>query len=206
MTNLIKINPSEFGLQEEQAETILSGLKQILIEREIQLTSFEVENISTLQLSTMSADVFDAFLNACKSKFEAKKEAERIAELKRLEEIEAEKQRIEAQRIENERLKAESEKREKEIEAERKIQAAILEAEKAKAEAERQAENERIANELKAKKEAEKLAKAPIKKQLFLWVESFELPAFATKNETAQSIFDKFEGFKKWAENEINNL
>jgi colicin import membrane protein len=342
MTQLIKINPNEFGLEEKQAETILSGLQQILAEREIlaqnysstieleiteanipvfkelrrkiadnrtkgiekwhkvnkefylrggqfvdaikrkeiaenermetnllecekhfenlekkrlqelhesraaQLTTYEVENVNELNLSTMTQDVFDAFLDASRNKYAAKLEAAARAEAERLSAIEAEKARIEAQRIENERLKAEAEAREKELEIERKKQAELLAAEKAKADAvrkeaeesarierekqeailaqeraekakleaelkakadaEAKAEAERKASQIAAEKEAAKLAKAPIKKQLIAWVDTFELPPFATENETAQSIFDKFEGFKKWAANEINNI
>jgi len=157
-------------------------------------------------------------------------EAERIAEEKR---IEAE--RIEAQRIENERLKKEAEARELELQKERaKTEAqrkkAEVEAEKlrkeneeklkvereakakieaelqAKKQAEIKAENERKEAELKAKLEADKLAKAPIKKQLSVWVNSFEIPNSSLDNEVSKEIIEKFTAFKNWSLNKIENL
>lgn len=246
MSNLVKVNPNEFGLEEKQAETITDGLKQILAEREIlsanyaeiikleitpknipifkelrrkiadnrtkgiekwhkankefylrggqfvdaikrkevaenermesnllecekhfeniekarldalqeeranQLQAYEVENIQQMDLRTMSEDVFNAFLQVSKEKYLAKKETERIAEEKRIAEIEAEKARIEAQRIENERLKKEAEEREKALEIERKEAQRLLDIEKAKS------EKARIEAEEKARVEREK--------------------------------------------------
>ena len=63
-------------------------------------------------------------------------------------------------------------------------------------------ENERIAKE----KEAKELAKAPVKKQLSVWVNSFELPNTEVENELSKEIRDKFEAFKKWSLTQINNL
>lgn len=445
MTQLIKINPSEFGLEETQAATITAGLTQIINEREIlaanyaetiklelveanipkfkelrrkiadnrtkgiekwhktnkefylrggqfvdaikrkesaenermeanllecekhfenlekarlealqqersiQLESYEVENLQQMDLKIMSEDVFSAFLQVSKEKYLAKKEAERVAEEKRLAEIEAEKQRIEAQRIENERLKAEAEEREKKIEEERKEAQRLLDIEKAKAEkarieaeekakAEREkqiqlhskrneelrpyivlirdyskllnsseedyqkelsdikrGEQERIEfekeqsekrfkkmeafansfvgyikskgyeesvggfsfrghfigentysffnseneleemkervdkhiesveskdllekhenerkqreeDELKAKKESEKLAKAPVKKQLNVWVGSFNLPEITAEHEAVNDIKAKFAAFKDWATKQVENI
>lgn len=157
-------------------------------------------------------------------------EAERIAEEKR---IEAE--RIEAQRIENERLKKEAEKREAELKAEREKaeaerkrlaeiqakkdaeQAEILRKEKeekarieaelqAKKDAEIKAEQSRLAELEKQKKEAEKLAKAPIKKQLTAWVDSFEIPSTNVSNEVSAEIIAKFEDFKTWSKRKIENI
>ena len=57
--------------------------------------------------------------------------------------------------------------------------------------------------------EAQKLAKAPVKKQLNLWVESFkiDLPnSELLNNEKALLINEKFESFKKWAKSEIEKL
>ena len=130
--------------------------------------------------------------------------------------IEREKQRIEAERLakENEaKLKAEREAREKaEQEAAAKLKAeqeekARIEAElKAKKDAEIKAENERLAAELQAKKDAEKLAKAPIKKQLTLWVDNFQLPVIAIENDKAKDIAAKFEAFKNCAKKEIDAI
>jgi hypothetical protein len=115
-------------------------------------------------------------------------------------EIEAKQAEIEA---ENKRLKEEAEFQAKELELERKK----AEDERKRIEAENQAKFKAEQEaELKAKKEAEKLAKAPIKKQLNLWVDSFELPPFATETPTANDIFAKFEAFKKWSLEQVNNL
>jgi hypothetical protein len=82
-----------------------------------------------------------------------------------------------------------------------------LEAElKEKQDAEIKAENARIAKEKAEKLEAEKLAKAPIKKQLSIWVDSFELPECTTYNATSKEIAEKFQAFKKWSINQVNNL
>jgi len=55
------------------------------------------------------------------------------------------------------------------------------------------------------KKEAEKLAKAPVKKQLEQWVNNFEIPLPAVENELSLEIAMKFESFKKWSLTEIKN-
>lgn len=161
---------------------------------------------------------------------EAKAEAERIenqrienerlkAEAdKREKEIEAErkkqadilaKQRAEADKI----AKAEAEKQaqiqaEKDAELKRERDAkAKLEAElQAKKDAEAKAERERIAEEEKQKKETAKLAKAPIKKQLNAWVNSFEIPTTTIENEKSELIKAKFEAFKKWSLSEIESM
>jgi colicin import membrane protein len=186
-------------------------------------------------IRTISDEDFNKILNGAKLQQEAKIEAEKKAEAERIEQerlaeiarIEREKE-IEAQRIENERLKKEAEAKEKQLELERKkareeadrLEAirqfelkkerekqAKLEAElKAKKDAENEAEKQRLAKELEAKKEAEKLAKAPIKKQLGVWVDSFELPKTEVHNETSKEIIAKFEAYKKWAISRINEL
>ena len=75
---------------------------------------------------------------------------------------------------------------------------------KAKKDAEIKAETERLEAENKAKLEAEKLEKEPIKKQLYVWVESFEIQNFKNDNEISNKIIDKFNSFKNWAKNEID--
>jgi colicin import membrane protein len=112
-------------------------------------------------------------------------------ELKANQEAEAE-----AQRIENERLRREAEEKEAQRQAELQ----------AKKDAEIKAENERIESEKIAKIEAEKLAKAPIKKQLTVWVDGFEISGAPIDNATSQEIQAKFTAFKKWAQSQINAL
>lgn len=127
----------------------------------------------------------------------AKAEAERKA-------IE-EKARLEREEVER-LAKIEREKQEAILKAEREKQAKLEAELKAKAEAE-EAEKKRLEQEaFKAKKEAEKLAKAPIKNQLTTWVNSFELPSTQVDNELSNEIKSKFEAFKKWSLNQIENL
>ena len=161
---------------------------------------------------------------------EAKRiETERLAEIERQEAIELENAKLKAEAeakekaIEKERaeskakqdaveLKAKQE-REK-AEAERKIEAdkqAKIQAEK-DAEIKRlndekiKAENDRLAKEKTEKLEAEKLAKAPIKKQLSVWVNSFEIESTSIDNETSKQIKEKFEAFKKWSLLQVDSL
>lgn len=125
----------------------------------------------------------------------AREEAEKL-EAKRQAELKAEKERqakIEAQR--QEELRIEREKQAK------------LEAElKAKREAEEKAEKERLEEIERQKKEAEKLAKAPIKKQLNVWVDSFEIQGAPVANECTDEIQSKFQAFKKWAKDKVENI
>lgn len=141
---------------------------------------------------------------------------------------EAKDQEDERIRLENLKLKEEAEKAEierKRIEAENnaKIEAERKENERKLAEA--KAESDRIAAELKAeqdrkakveaeekarieaeKLEADKLAKAPIKKQLNAWVETFNIASFNGENEKAKEIENKFKSFKEWAKSEISKI
>jgi len=66
--------------------------------------------------------------------------------------------------------------------------------------------------ELQAKKEAEKLAKLGDKAQLKAWVDSMLIKGIGTEKmkpesiAIANSIFSKFEAFKKWALTEIESI
>jgi len=157
-------------------------------------------------------------------------ENERLAEIERQKAIEAENAKLKAEaeakekELEKERAEALAKQKAIQDEADKKAreekakQDAILKAEqeakakieaelKAKQEAETKAENERLALLEQQKKDAEKLAKAPIKKQLNVWVESFKLPETPmTENETSKLIIEKFEAFKKWSLSEIEKL
>lgn len=155
-------------------------------------------------------------------------EAERIAREKAIEaqRIENEILRKEAEekeaQLQKERAEAEAKQKAIQEEADKKVreekakQEAILKAEqeakakleaelKAKKEAELKAENERLAKIESERKEAEKLAKAPIKKQMNVWIDSFSHGEIQ-ENETSKLILDKFEAFKKWAKSEIEKL
>lgn len=131
----------------------------------------------------------ETFNNCLKSYKEKKSDFE-----KKQKAIEAENAILKAEKLEAERLAK--------IEAEKN---AKLEAElKAKLDAENEAkklEFERLEAE---KKEAELKAKAPIKEQLNVWVDGFELPYRTIINEQSDEIVLKFEAFKKWAKNQVN--
>jgi hypothetical protein len=164
---------------------------------------------------------------------ERKAEEERIAREKAEAEerarIKAENERLKAEaeakekKLAEERVKAEAERKEMELklaklkaEAEAKLKLEREEKEKlqaeirAKAEAEEKAKREaemKALAELKAKRKAEeKLAKAPIKKQLKAWVDSFSIGKPITENEITIEIEKKFEEFIKWAKNKIEAL
>ena len=171
---------------------------------------------------------FEDAIEQAKIEEQARIKAEAEAEKIRLEKEAEEKKRIEEQRLENERLRKEAEFKEAELKAERekaekerlrietenkaKLEAERIEREKveaelkAKQEAELKAEKERIEAEEKARKEAEKLAKAPIKKQLSVWVNSFDLPESNVDNEFSKEIIEKFNAFKNWSLKQIENL
>lgn len=169
-------------------------LDELAIERQLQIAPYLQFTNGNLELRTMSDEDYIKLISDCKiAKKEYDKEQEKIR-------LENEKLKAEADRVEAEnqaKLKAEREAREK-VEAELK----------AKKEAEIKAENERKEAEEKARKEAEKLAKAPVKKQLSVWVDSFEINRtyIDANNATAKDIIAKFEAFKNWAKKEIENL
>lgn len=124
----------------------------------------------------------------------AKEKAEIEARAKKDREA-AEAKAAEEKKIADEKLRLERLEREK-IEAELK---AKQEAElKAKQEAEAKFNAEKLA--------AEKAAKAPIKKQLSVWVDSFSINNPTTSNETTKAIQEKFESFKKWAKTQVDAL
>jgi hypothetical protein len=188
-----------------------------------------------LDFSQMSDYDFDDYLLGKKTRFE-NDEKERTAELIRIENerlVEIEKQRLaeienEKIRVENARLQKEAEAKELSLQKERaeaKAAADKIEAEnnakletqrkeiariakelQAKKDVELKAENERLAQIEADKKAATLAAKAPVKQQLSVWVESFSLPEIAIQNETSKEIKEKFEAFKKCSINKINNL
>ena len=77
---------------------------------------------------------------------------------------------------------------------------------KAKIEQENKEKTQRLELEFKTKKEAEKLAKAPIKKQLTAWVNKFDIPSTILTDEKTMEISKKFQSFKMWAINEVENM
>jgi hypothetical protein len=145
----------KFKAIEEKAEWKANFVKRFEAEQKELRTQKRINEVSKyaeinrIEFENMSEDIFDSFLSGLKANYEAKIEAEKKAEAERIEAARLESERIEKQRIENERLKAEAEKREKEIEAERKANEQKLAEERAKA----KAEADRIEAENKAEQE-----------------------------------------------------
>jgi len=174
-------------------------------------------DVAGLDFSAMTDEDFDDYLLGKKTRYE-NEQKEREAEAKRIEEERlAEIERQKAIEAENAKLKAEAEAKEIELQKERAKAESILEAQRKetariakelqdKKDAEIKSENERLAKIEADKKAAALAAKAPVKKQLSVWVGSFELPECNVKNETQKEIIEKFEAFKKWSINQINNL
>lgn len=120
-------------------------------------------------------------------------------------------------RKENERLRLDAELKQKEIEKQQKIEAEKLRKErleKEKLESEIKANKIKLEKEEQAKKEEqerlrleqEEIRKAPIKKQLSFWIDSFEIPDTQVENEITLEIKQKFESFLKWSKNKINEM
>ena len=144
-----------------------------------------------------------------------KKEAEEREKKMESERKEAEKREAEL------RAKAEAERLaiEKERESERKKQEEILQKERAEAaklaeqirlqkETEQKVEAERVEKIEADKKESEKLAKAPVKKQIKKWIDSIqtEIPESIKSEKVANDILLKFQAFKDWAITQAENL
>lgn len=100
---------------------------------------------------------------------------------------------------------AEKQKQDAILKAEREAKAKIEAELQAKKDAEIKAENEENERVLAKKLESEKLAKAPVKKQLTVWVDTFTY-GLPLDNATSKDIVSKFEAFKKWAKSEIEKL
>jgi colicin import membrane protein len=177
-----------------------------------------VNDVFGLDFSDFDDESFDDYVLGKKTRFEnevkAIFEAELLAEAERL----AETERQKAIEVENAKLKSEAEAKEKAFQKEREQAENERQIELAKQKAiqdQKDAEIEKLKADQIAKDKAEaieksaadKLAKAPIKKQLTVWVESFDLPSNQMlNNDVANEITFKFEAFKKWALTQVNNL
>lgn len=210
------------NLQKQKAK----DLNDARIERLRPYGDFELMNFAEF-----SEEDFDDYLLGKKTRFEnAQKEAEAEAlriEAEKLEAIETNRRQLaiapylqfsntfsceiselsleefEVLLSECQQAKIEFDKKQAEIEKEndrlRKEAEVIAKELQDKKDAELKAENDRLAKE-------KELAKAPIKKQLEVWVNDFQLPECTVYNATSKEITEKFEAFKKWSINQINNL
>jgi trichohyalin len=196
-----EINRIEFeAMSDESFDSFLNGLKSTYeskIEAERKAEEGRIAKEKADAEAREQQRLENERLKAEAEKREAEIEAERKANEQKLADERA-KAKAEADRIEAEnkaKLKAEQE-------AKAKLEAEL----KAKKDAEIKAENDRLALLEQQKKEAEKLAKAPIKKQLNVWVESFNYGLQPVDNEVTKEIISKFEAFKKWSKSQIENL
>lgn len=199
------------------------------IERLNMLSQFNVASDANI-IADMSDEMFSSYLAGVEKDYLAAKEAERLAEIERMEKERKMEEEREAQRLENIRLKAEAEAREKEIAAEReKAEKERLEIEaklKAEAEAREKLEREarekeeaekRAAIEAKEKAEKEKAEKeeadrlamlAPRKEKITAWVDNLIIgsPVGMEEDKAVIEINEKFEAFKNWAKERVKNI
>lgn len=152
-----------------------------------------IDNFDSINFETVDLTATIETAQAKKAKADAEAEAQRV---------ENERLRKEAQEREAKAL-AEQQERERLAKEEKAKQDAILAKERAEKQALIDAENARLAEIEKQRKEAEELAKAPVKKQLNAWIDSFEISTAPIENEQTTEIINKFNAFKAWAKTQI---
>lgn len=260
--NTAELSEKEYEEIEKFAENKeRERVEKIKSERLNQIKEY-TEQGSMYPLGEMTEDNFKELLSGFKLAKEAKEAALIKAEEERIAREKLEVEEREAMRLENERLKAEAEETERLAKVEREKQAAALakleaekkaeqdrhdklmesqrkEAEKIKAENDaklkkQQEETDRLAKELKSKKDAEELAKkdakkksereeaerlaaekkaakAPDKEKLKKFISEFVIPAqvsgLGAEALIAESdIIKRFNSFKSWAEGVAENI
>jgi colicin import membrane protein len=203
-----------FGeISEEEFTKILNGSKlqleaKLEEERKVEEERLRIEKITKLhyerkeQLLPLWQFLDDTTINFGELSEELFASIKSVANAKKVD-YEAEQERI---RVENEKLAAEKAELEAKAKKEREEKAALEAELQAKKEAEAKALKEATEKAEKELIEAEKLAKAPIKKQMSVWVNSFELPTTEIQNEKVDLIKQKFEAFKNWSLKEIEGL
>lgn len=203
-----------FGeISEEEFTKILNGSKlqfeaKLEEERKVEEERLRIEKITKLhyerkeQLLPLWQFLDDTTINFGELSEELFASIKSVANAKKVD-YEAEQERI---RVENEKLAAEKAELEAKAKKEREEKAALEAELQAKKEAEAKALKEAAEKAEKERIEAEKLAKAPIKKQMSVWVNSFELPTTEIQNEKVDLIKQKFEAFKNWSLKEIEGL
>lgn len=171
----------------------------------IELLASHVDNPEIFGVEHMSQEAFDNLVEGQKLAKQARIEAERKAEIERIEREKAEAAERERIRIENERLKAEAEAREIEMQKERaKVEAERKAAEKARIEAEEKARKEREAAvkeqariqaeaeaKLRAEREAREKAEAEIQAAKIAEQKRIEAEKLAAKKAAAAPDKDK---------------
>jgi hypothetical protein len=171
-------------------------------------------DIGNTDLALMDANMFDAILVGAEKTYNDKIIADKKAEEER---IALEKENaIAKQKVldEMEALRVETEKKEKAnaiIKAKADKELAIQKAKNDELQAQLKAIAEKEAKEKKDRELAEKKAKkAPDKTKLTCWIDDLDLPIIDLKQPESMmlsvEIATKFNGFKKWAKEQINNL
>lgn len=161
--------------------------------------SFWSDFEKTLNFGEQSEKDFNNFLERVKK--------EKTTFDKNQEEVEKERNRLAKEKAEAEaKMKAIQDKAEEEARQQRAKQAELEAEIERQRQAQAQAEEKQRLAEQQAREEAEKLAKAPVKQQMTVWVDSFALPTTTAENPTKEDIITKFESFKKWAKNEIEKM
>ena len=203
-----------FGeISEEEFTKILNGSKlqfdaKLEEERKVEEERLRIEKITKLhyerkeQLLPLWQFLDDTTINFGELSEELFASIKSVANAKKVD-YEVEQERI---RVENEKLTTEKAALEAKAKKEREEKAALEAELQAKKEAEAKALKEAAEKAEKERIEAEKLAKAPIKKQMSVWVNSFELPTTVIQNEKVDLIKQKFEAFKNWSLKEIEGL
>jgi len=195
-----------FGLE-------LSGMEQDVFDAYLSTKKAAFEKAETERIEAEQKRIADEKAEA--ERIEAQRiENERLKTEADAREAQIKKEREAAEKaLADERAKAKAEadklaaEKEKELAIEREKQSQIAAELKAKEDAELKAKQEAEKKAEADKKEAEKLAKAPVKKQLSVWVNSFEISEIPIKdNEAAKLINAKFEAFKLWALEQVNAI
>lgn len=184
----------------------INKLHNLRKEQALPLFEFWTDEEKSINFGTMSTEDYNSFFNRINNqKIQFDKEQEEIRKENEKLKLEAEKREKEAE-IEAEKFEAERKEKERieaELKAEKERERLRLEIEQKEKEAE---EKTRLLAEEKAKSEELERKKAPIKKQLSIWVDEFSIPEIEIENETTKEIKVKFESFQKWAKSQIENI
>jgi hypothetical protein len=196
---------SNFGELDDQSWAIfVENLKEAKEKRDQENERIRLENERLQKEAELKAKELEA---------ERKKQAEELAKQKAKADFEAKQQLIQ---LEKERVIAAA--KQKAIEDSARTERLRAEAERQKLEAEIKAKNEAETKRIQAEKQRlideaaakAKAAKAPDKEKLTNWIKSLNIDAPELSDlsavVTATDIKEKFEAFKKWANQQIEKL
>ena len=225
MSEFTEITPAGIGAMNQEVYDYYLNAAKLSYEAKIQSEKKAEEDRIAKEKADMEAKRVADELAAKEKAEQATKQAELEAELAKERELAAAKEKeleIERQRAAEE-LKRQQDIADAKIEAELARVAELARIEKKKADAilaEEQAKSAKLEADAKAARDAElakieaeriakeNTAKAPRKEKLTVWVDSFKIttPTGAENDAVALDIVSKFEGFKKWANDQISKL